>query len=141
MTLTSKRIDTNKRSIHNNLRHSDLTHRSISAGTAVALWSRGPLNHPAGERDHVFKLTTVITGDRHATLTLEGRLTGEWVEELAKATQAAMANATHVTLELRGLTFVDARGVARLRDAAERGAVLAGGSTFVAALIADGKSS
>lgn len=88
----------------------------------------------------MFKLT-VTTGDGHATLTLEGRLTGDWAEELAKATATAMANATHVTLELSGLIFVDAQGVARLRDAADRGAVLAGGSTFVTALIADGKSS
>jgi anti-anti-sigma regulatory factor len=86
----------------------------------------------------VFKLTTVTIGETEAVLTLEGRLTGEWVAELAKTTAAAMTHATYVTLELSGLTFVDASGVAMLRDAADRGARLTGGSTFIDALIADG---
>jgi anti-anti-sigma regulatory factor len=86
----------------------------------------------------VFKLTTVTIGESEAVLTLEGRLTSEWVAELARTTATAMTQATHVTLELSGLTFVDANGVAMLRDAAERGARLTGGSTFITALIADG---
>jgi anti-anti-sigma regulatory factor len=86
----------------------------------------------------VFRLTTVTIGDTEAVLTLEGRLTGDWVDELARTTAAAMTHATHVTLELSGLTFVDASGVAMLRDAAARGARLTGGSTFITALIADG---
>jgi anti-anti-sigma regulatory factor len=92
----------------------------------------------AGKRDHVFKLTTVTLGDTEAVLTLEGRLTSDWVDELARTTAAAMAHATHVTLDLSGLIFVDASGVAMLRHAAHRGARLTGGSTFITALIAEG---
>ena len=68
-------------------------------------------------------------------LKLEGRLADAWVDELARAAGGALADGTQVTLDLDGLSYADARGVAVLRHAAGLGARLAGGSTFINALI------
>jgi hypothetical protein len=68
-------------------------------------------------------------------LKLEGRLADAWVDELARVTDGALADNAGLTLDLRGLSYADARGVAVLRQAAGLGARLAGGSAFVNALI------
>ena len=68
-------------------------------------------------------------------LKLEGRLAAAWVDELARVTDGALADGAAVTLDLGGLSYADARGVAVLRQAAGLGARLAGGSAFVTALI------
>jgi anti-anti-sigma regulatory factor len=68
-------------------------------------------------------------------LKLEGRLADAWVDDLADAAHAVSAGAERVTFDLDGLTFVDARGVALLRGASERGARLTGGSAFITALM------
>ena len=68
-------------------------------------------------------------------LKLEGRLSDAWVDELARVAGAVMNDGAHLTFDLDGLSFVDVPGVALLRGAAERGAQLTGGSTFVTALM------
>ncbi len=68
-------------------------------------------------------------------LKLEGRLSDSWVDELERVAGVVMTDGAQLTFELDGLSFVDARGVALLRGAAERGAQLTGGSTFVTALM------
>jgi hypothetical protein len=68
-------------------------------------------------------------------LKLEGRLSDSWVDELERVAGAVMTDGAQLTFELDGLSFLDARGVALLRGAAERGAQLTGGSTFVTALM------
>lgn len=68
-------------------------------------------------------------------LKLEGRLSDSWVDELARVAEMAGGDAAQLTFDLDGLSFADARGVALLRGAAGRGARLAGGSTFVTALM------
>jgi anti-anti-sigma regulatory factor len=68
-------------------------------------------------------------------LKLEGRLADSWVDELAGVAAAATTGSAQVIFDLEGLSFVDARGLALLRGAAEQGARLTGGSPFVAALI------
>jgi hypothetical protein len=83
---------------------------------------------------HVFRLTTV-TEDGGVVLRLEGRLVGAWVDELARATHGAMDEGTGLTLDLAGVSFADARGIAALRDAAGRGVRITGGSTFVTELM------
>lgn len=68
-------------------------------------------------------------------LKLEGRLSDSWVDELARVADVAMNDGAQLTFDLDGLSFVDVRGVALLCGAAERGARLTGGSTFVTALM------
>ena len=62
-----------------------------------------------------------------ATLVLEGRLTGPWVDELARCWKALTAtrDARSVNVDLDGVTFIDAGGRALLRAMHEEGATLA----------------
>jgi anti-anti-sigma regulatory factor len=85
----------------------------------------------------VLKVTCSEGGDGTTILALEGRLADGSVDEAARAAGAAMADAgTAITLDLSGLTFVDARGAHMLRSLGERGARLMGGSKYVATLVA-----
>lgn len=70
-------------------------------------------------------------------LKLEGRLADQWVDELTRVAGASATAGEQMTLDLSGLSFVDARGIAWLRGARDRGARLTGGSTFIAALVED----
>ena len=70
-------------------------------------------------------------------LKLEGRLADQWVDELTRIAAASAPAGQTVTVDLSGLSFVDALGIAWLRGARERGARLTGASTFVTALVQD----
>ena len=47
---------------------------------------------------------------------LEGNLAGPWVEELRRLTDDALSQKKSVSLDLRGVRFVDTQGVALLRE-------------------------
>jgi anti-anti-sigma regulatory factor len=83
----------------------------------------------------LLKVTTMTDEPGRIVLKLEGRLADWWVDELARVAAVATNSGAQVTFDLDGLSFVDVRGLALLRGAAERGARLTGGSPFVAALI------
>ena len=85
----------------------------------------------------MFKVTTDRESRNGVTLRLEGRLAAAWVDEFARAVGATMTEDAPVTLDLDGLSFVDAGGVAVIRDAVDRGARLTGGSQFIGALIGE----
>ena len=61
-----------------------------------------------------------------ATVTLEGRLAGPWVDELARcwSSVTALRDASSVRVELEAVTFIDSAGKAVLRRVREEGAVL-----------------
>ena len=85
----------------------------------------------------MFKVTTERRPGAGVTLKLEGRLALAWVDEFGRALSGAMTEQTAVTLDLGGLAFADARGVALIRESVERGARLVGGSEFIGALIGE----
>ena len=62
-----------------------------------------------------------------ATVVLEGRLAGPWVDELARCWKALATtqDAGSICVELDGVTFIDAAGKALLRTLREEGAALA----------------
>ena len=66
------------------------------------------------------------------TLVVEGRLMGPWVAELHRALAETGAPAA---MDLAGLAFADADGVAALRALGRAGTKLVGASAFLAALI------
>ena len=72
------------------------------------------------------------------TLKVEGRLAGQWVEELSRAAAAASAGAPRVVLDLAQVTFVDADGITLLRALRDDGVALADCSSFVSSLIDGG---
>jgi anti-anti-sigma regulatory factor len=83
----------------------------------------------------VFKVTAETADGGGVVLKLEGRLADACVDELARAIQAATNGAPQVTFDLDGLTFVDARGIALLRGAAQSDVQVIGGSAFITALL------
>lgn len=83
----------------------------------------------------MFKVTSDQQSGVDVTLRLEGRLTGVWVDELAREVERAMSGRATVTLNLDGLSFADHRGVALIRGAIERGARTRGGTEFIGRLI------
>jgi ATP-dependent Clp protease ATP-binding subunit ClpA len=95
----------------------------------------------ASRRNHEMAgLEHLLLGLLHDDDTREGfEACGVDVMKLARrlSAGAAMADAgTAITLDLSGLTFVDARGAHMLRSLGERGARLMGGSKYVATLVA-----
>jgi hypothetical protein len=66
------------------------------------------------------------------TFVLEGRLVGPWVSELRRAVAELDGRKA---IDLAGVTFADANGVAALRSLRGAGADLVGASGFLAALI------
>ena len=75
----------------------------------------------------------VMERDDRAVLVLEGRVIGAWVEELRRSCRDALRRGTALTLDLAGVSFVDADGVVLLRDLASRRVALANRTPFVAA--------
>lgn len=73
-------------------------------------------------------------GAQGATIALEGRLVGPWVDELKRVVDEE-PDARGMTIDLRGLTFADAGGVTLLRSLRQAGVKLVAGSGFVGALI------
>ena len=72
------------------------------------------------------------------TLKVEGRLAGQWVDELSRAATSARAEASRVVLDLAQVTFVDADGINLLRALRDGGVALTDCSSFVSSLIDDG---
>ena len=73
--------------------------------------------------------------DSNWTLTLEGKLLGPWVTELARSCNELPCPPNRLRLDLSAVTFVDGPGVALLRDVLARGATLAACSGLVAELL------
>ena len=62
---------------------------------------------------------------------LEGNLAGPWVEELRRLADEALSLKKAVSLDLGGVRFVDAQGVALLREFSRRRISQANCSQFV----------
>ncbi len=72
-------------------------------------------------------------------LKLEGSVKGPWVEELQKVwlTSANMSGGVPVSVDLGGVTFVDARGRDLLLQMRKDGVALNGGSSFLRQVLED----
>ena len=64
-------------------------------------------------------------------LTLEGWLVGPWVDELRKESKQQLSKAKTLRLDLAKVLFVDPRGVALLRELADRQVEYVNCSTFL----------
>jgi ABC-type transporter Mla MlaB component len=71
----------------------------------------------------------------HATLRLEGRLSGPWVGELRRVAHDALVPSQGLTLDLSDVDFVDSDGAALLGELVAAGASLLGCSGFVFELL------
>ena len=64
-------------------------------------------------------------------LALEGWLVGPWVDELRRESEQQLSGAKSLQLDLGKVLFVDPRGVALLRELAERRVEYVNCSTFL----------
>jgi anti-anti-sigma regulatory factor len=73
---------------------------------------------------------------RATTLRLEGQVTGPWVEELRRVCTDTLGNdghsKGHLVIDLAGVSFLDADGIALFRDLAARRVLFTNCSTFIA---------
>lgn len=74
------------------------------------------------------------TGTR-VCLTLEGRLIGPWVDELASAVANGRPGDARLYLDLKGLRFADDRGIQLLQRFLGEGVTLSGASPFIRELL------
>ena len=68
----------------------------------------------------MLKISIISDSDQAIRFQLEGKLVGPWVEELQRLSDEALSHQKAVSLDLERVLFVDARGVALLRDLARR---------------------
>src|SRR3989442_15662942 len=82
---------------------------------------------------------SVTTRSGGATVTLEGRLAGPWVDELARCwtSVTAVRDAQSVRVELEAVTFIDSAGKALLRTMHEQGAALLPSGCLTRAVLGD----
>jgi ABC-type transporter Mla MlaB component len=83
----------------------------------------------------MLRISQAQGGESIWTLTLEGKLLGLWVLELARSCNELPCAPDCLRLDLSAVTFVDEPGVALLRDLIGRGATLAACSGLVAELL------
>jgi hypothetical protein len=79
----------------------------------------------------MLRITKQNPPDGRPVLVLEGRLVGPWVGELRRT----VAELDQKAVDLAGVTYADADGVAALRALRSAGTELVGASGFLAALI------
>ncbi len=79
----------------------------------------------------MLRISKHASQDDGPVLVLEGRLVGPWVGELRRAAAEDGLRA----IDLAGVSFADAAGVAALRELRGRGMLLTGASDFVVALL------
>jgi len=80
---------------------------------------------------------SVTTRSGGATVKLEGRLAGPWVDELARCwtSVTAVRDAQSVRVELEAVTFIDSAGKALLRTMHEQGAALLASGCMTRAIL------
>jgi len=83
----------------------------------------------------MLRITRIAGADPTKTIKLEGKLLGPWVDEVRKACAQAMAGSSRTRLDLSAVTFVDAAGVALLRELIRQGVEIAACSGYVAELL------
>ena len=69
--------------------------------------------------------------DGFVVLRLEGYLSGQWVDELRRVTSEPLREPARLVLDLAEVTFIDADGLALLRELSSRHVILRNGSLFV----------
>ncbi len=66
----------------------------------------------------MLKISVTNQPDETIQFQLEGKLVGPWVDELRRLSGEALARHVAVSLDLQKVWFIDAQGIALLRDLA-----------------------
>jgi ABC-type transporter Mla MlaB component len=79
----------------------------------------------------MLKISQVGTADHSATLKLEGRVVGPWVDELRRIGELVLSERRKLKLDLADVSFADASGVNLLFSFKSRGVLLWNCSPFI----------
>jgi len=79
----------------------------------------------------VLRISIVNESEQLVRLALEGWLIGPWVDELRKESEQQLSEAKALELDFAKVLFVDPRGVALLRELADRQVEYVNCSTFL----------
>jgi hypothetical protein len=79
----------------------------------------------------VLKISVTNQSTEATEFQLEGKLVGPWVEELRRLSDEALSRHEAVILDLGKLWFVDAQGLALLRDLAGKQVIQLNCSQFI----------
>ncbi len=88
----------------------------------------------------MLKITHLAEDDTTVTLKLEGRIVGQWVEELRKECEIRLADQSQIILDLSGVSFADDEGIKTLRAMMDDRAELLGCSALLWGLIKGARS-
>jgi len=80
----------------------------------------------------MLKIVLMETRSRRATLTLEGRVIGPWVQELERSCEDVLSTGAKLTLDFSGVSFVDRGGIELFRSLRSRRVEFLNCSPFVA---------
>jgi outer membrane protein TolC len=80
---------------------------------------------------------TVSHNESVATLNIEGKLAGPWVDELATSWDAERARSSQLSVDLGGVTFIDADGRALLARIYQQGGKLIAKGCLTRAIVAE----
>ena len=80
----------------------------------------------------MLRISETKTTKTLVTLSLEGRMTGPWIQEVHLFCQQFQGNGRRLKLDLQKLSFVDRRGVCLLRKLRSHGVALTNYSAFIA---------
>ena len=79
----------------------------------------------------MLRISMLNESEQSVRLALEGWLVGPWVDELRQQSEQQLSGEKALTLDLEKVLFVDPRGLALLRELAERNVGYVNCSTFL----------
>jgi hypothetical protein len=81
----------------------------------------------------MLRITVVESSSEAVRLRVEGRVTGQWIEELRKTCELqALGDGILLTLDIADVSFADAEGIELLRELKTWGVILSCPSSFMA---------
>ena len=80
----------------------------------------------------MLRISEIETTNSSVTLSLEGRMTGPWVDQVRQHCRQYLGNGRRLKLNLAELSFVDRKGASLFRDLISRGVALDNCSPFIA---------
>jgi anti-anti-sigma factor len=88
----------------------------------------------------VLRISTIQSSGDPVTLRVEGEVKGLWVAELRRVCEEALAREVRLSLDLAGVSFIDAAGINLIRALRERRVLLANPSSFISEQIGGSES-
>jgi ABC-type transporter Mla MlaB component len=79
----------------------------------------------------MLKISRIGAADHSVTLKLEGRVAGQWVDELSRICELVLGERCQLKLDLADVSFADTSGVSLLSSFKSRGVELQDCSPFV----------